>query len=160
MRKSFTLIETLVAISIFILCISFVVSGLSRYLSAQQTINNQLIAAYLAQEAIEKIRNLRDTNWLRGRNWLEGISFVTSNCFDFQHTSFPGGTCNCSPLRINNAGFYNCSSGQESIFTREVSVSLEDPDTIRIRVTVRWREKWGERSITVEQKLYNWLGSF
>lgn len=160
MRKTFTLIETLVAISICLSVIGFIVSSLSRYLSAHQTINNQLIASYLAQEAIEKIRSLRDTNWLRNRPWNFGIQEAISTCFDYRSTNFPGCNFDCSPLKLSTSGFYICSTDSNltpTPFTRTISVKLNQNNEMTISVRVSWQERTGQRQIEVLEKLYNWL---
>ncbi len=57
----FTLVETLVAISIFSVAILSVMSVLSQGLSNTTYAKQKTIATYLAQEGIEYIRNMRDT---------------------------------------------------------------------------------------------------
>ncbi|MBC7073921.1 type II secretion system protein [Candidatus Parcubacteria bacterium] len=141
MKKTFTLIETLVAISIFLFAISFIVSGFSRFISAQQTVTNQLIAAYLAQDAIETIRNQRDTNWLTQQNW--------NNLTNSQVA--------CSPLKFSQNIGYNCSVGNPTIFSRQVQIQNLSSNEVLIQVSVSWREKWGNATFSVAQKLYNWL---
>ena len=60
-NRGFTLVETLVAVSIFSMSIlalmSVLASGISNTIYAKQ----KIIASYLAQEGIEYIRNMRDT---------------------------------------------------------------------------------------------------
>ena len=60
-RRGFTLIEAMVAISIFTVSILGLMSVLSRGLSDTGYAKRKVIASYLAQEGIEYMRNLRDT---------------------------------------------------------------------------------------------------
>ena len=64
-KKGFTLLEVIVAILVVI------VGVLAAYTVTQKIIfytyrsSSRLTAAYLAQEGIEIVRNIRDTNWLQ-----------------------------------------------------------------------------------------------
>lgn len=60
-NKAFTLIETLVAISIFSLSTLGLLVILSKGISDTNYTKKKIIAGYLAQEGIEYIRNMRDT---------------------------------------------------------------------------------------------------
>ena len=68
-KRGFTLIESLVALSILALAIVGPLSLASTALSAAQISRDQLVAFYLAQEGLEVIRNQRDTNRLNGAIW-------------------------------------------------------------------------------------------
>ena len=61
-NKGFTLIETLVAITILMLAISGPLVFVSGALGEAIYARDQVTAFYLAQDAIEQIRNIRDTN--------------------------------------------------------------------------------------------------
>lgn len=64
-QKSFTLLETIVAIYVLLTGIVGVMSLSQQNLQSVSVFRNQLIAANLAQEGIELVRNQRDTNYLR-----------------------------------------------------------------------------------------------
>src|SRR3990167_10563893 len=59
-KRGFTLVETLVAISIFTVSILGLLSVLSGGISDTSYAKKKIIASYLAQEGIEYIRNMRD----------------------------------------------------------------------------------------------------
>ena len=61
MHKGFTLVETLIAISIFSVSILGLMSVLSSSVANITFTKNKVIATYLAQEGVEYIRNMRDT---------------------------------------------------------------------------------------------------
>ncbi len=68
-----TLMEVLVALSVIT---TGVVTGLtltSYNLTATSISETQLIAANLAREGLEAIRQIRDANWLKGNVWNAGI---------------------------------------------------------------------------------------
>lgn len=60
-RRGFTLLETLVAISIFVTPVLALLSILSQGISGANYAKRKIIASYLAEEGVEYIRNLRDT---------------------------------------------------------------------------------------------------
>ena len=78
MNKGFTLIE--LVISIFLLC--FVIIGVYNAFSIivilTSDTSDRLTATYLAQEGIEIVRNIRDTNWLNMDNCK-----ADANCANF-----------------------------------------------------------------------------
>lgn len=79
MKRGFTLIESLIAISILTIAVTASMSLTVNSLATVKLSKNQLIASGLAQETLELIRNQRDNNFLdriSGGNddWLEGIS--------------------------------------------------------------------------------------
>lgn len=74
-QKGQTLIETLVAAFILVMGISAAL-GLANYsLSATTGIRYQTVALGLAREGIEVVKNMRDTNWLKGT--------LSNDCHDF-----------------------------------------------------------------------------
>lgn len=62
--KGFTLIETMVAITILTLAMAGPLFTAGRAIIATQTARDQLIALYLAQEGIEYVRAMRDNEYL------------------------------------------------------------------------------------------------
>ncbi|MEK7219403.1 MAG: prepilin-type N-terminal cleavage/methylation domain-containing protein, partial [Patescibacteria group bacterium] len=72
-HKGFTLIETLIAISIFTVSILALMSVLGQGISNTNYAKQKIIASYLAQEGIEYMRNMRDNDVLytqiTGKNW-------------------------------------------------------------------------------------------
>jgi prepilin-type N-terminal cleavage/methylation domain-containing protein len=79
-QKAFTLIETLVAISILTIALTGPLAVIAQALKSSYFARDQITAYYLAQEAIEYIRNQRDINGLKGidastsESWLANIA--------------------------------------------------------------------------------------
>ena len=73
-KNGFSLIEILVAIGIVSVGIIAIVSLFNVNLKDEIRSKNKLTAIYLAQEAVEVVRQQRDTNWKTGvPNWDNGI---------------------------------------------------------------------------------------
>ena len=62
--KGFTLIESMVALSIIMVAITVPLYNASKGLTAAKSVNYQLGASYLAQEGIEFVRMMRDNEYL------------------------------------------------------------------------------------------------
>lgn len=138
-NKGFTLVETLVAISILLLGISATFVTIQSGLLATSLVKERVTAFFLAQEAIEGIRNKKDQNLLirisEGQNpqthWLEGVMFDNGNL----------GSCNPGPCDynvnedpntpndelVNCADYNDCTLRQnEGIYSYEPSGQVTD----------------------------------
>jgi prepilin-type N-terminal cleavage/methylation domain-containing protein len=76
--KGFTLIETLVAVMILASAIAGPLSIASRALNNSLVAKDQIVAFYLAQDAVEYVRFVRDTNTLSGADWITGQGGTTA----------------------------------------------------------------------------------
>ncbi len=81
-NKGFTLVETLVAIAILSLAITGPMVIAEKGVSSSIYARDEVTAFYLAQEAVEYVRNVRDTNRIAGygSDWL--LQFTAANCID------------------------------------------------------------------------------
>jgi len=71
LQHGFTLLETMVAISLLMLSIVGPLTIAQKSVKTSTYTKNRTTAYYLAQDAIEYLRNIRDTNSLRGNNWAQ-----------------------------------------------------------------------------------------
>lgn len=181
-NTAFTLVETLIAISIFTLSILALMSVLSQGISDTNYAKKKIIAAYLAQEGIEYIRNIRDTyvlysasgpiGWTSFNSKMIGASCDQLNgCyFDDQNLNYSDQTqpiidtpltiCgpSCIPLLYDStSGKYGYASGTDSGFTRKIRVSIISPDETKVFSTVSWTQGSGAYQITFSESLFNWV---
>ncbi len=98
LSAGFTIIETLVAISILIISITGPMVIVSQSLKSAYFARDQITAFYLAQEAIEYVRNLRDSNIFNGST--DRLNNLTSN------GSSENNVCGLNPLGTND---YTCA---------------------------------------------------
>jgi len=78
--SGFTVVETLVAIAVLLLAITAPLTLAERSLASAEAARREVSAFYLAQEAMEFVRNFKDGNAIQtggGSNWLQGLS----DCF-------------------------------------------------------------------------------
>lgn len=68
-QHGFTLLETMVAVSLLMLSIVGPLTIAQKSVKTSTYTKNRTTAYYLAQDAVEYLRNIRDTNSLRGYDW-------------------------------------------------------------------------------------------
>ena len=81
--KGQTLLEVLIAISILVVVLVTTISLIVASIKAGRESTNKLIGTSLAREAIEMVRNIRDSNWATTATlyWDSGLSSGTDNSF-------------------------------------------------------------------------------
>ncbi|HEU4677298.1 MAG TPA: prepilin-type N-terminal cleavage/methylation domain-containing protein [Candidatus Paceibacterota bacterium] len=170
----FTLVETLVAITVLLLVIIGPITVAQKGIRAAYYANEQVTAVFLAQEAVEAIRELRDDAALAaydnpggGDTW-NWIGALPPDCTDgtgcaFDITSHAFESCaldnNCE-LKVTAAGAYNYEAGgTDSGYVRRVYVTAAAPDAIDVTVSVTWTSTtFGggtPRTITLETWIYD-----
>jgi prepilin-type N-terminal cleavage/methylation domain-containing protein len=107
MMKGFTLIETLVAISILTLAMAAPFVAVEQSITAADVSRDELTANMLAQEGVEYVREVRDDDYLYNhtngttRSWMYGFdgSSGSVNCLDSS-----GRQCTVDPEATNEGG--------------------------------------------------------
>ena len=167
-KSGFTLIETLVAISILLVSIAGPLTIASKGLSAAVYAKDQITAIYLTQEAVEFIKNKRDQNTLNSSNWLAGFGIpgITPNCTTSRGciVDIKNNTINecpasgCLPLRYSQtSGLYSYNASDPATFyTRTVRVSSVNSDEVTVEVGIGWTTGVFNRSFVVRSNIYNW----
>lgn len=173
-NKGFTLIELIIAIFILAVAIIGVYNSFSTVVIFTDGASSRLTAAYLAQEGIEIVRNMRDNNWLNsGQGWKKGLSSCSTGCeADYKTgtlndargglTSF-GSSGNYLNIKNNNFYSYDNIDSTPTKFKRKITITTPDPlrPVLKVSVLVTWKEKEEEGCnygycIEAEEYLYNW----
>lgn len=162
MKKGFTLIETLVAISVLLLSLAGPLSIASKSLQSAYYARDQITAFYLAQEGVEYVRAVRDQNYLGGSEWLTGLSECVDAACTVDFPNFEHAACSgaCSPVLIGTiSGLYNHQAGDASIYTRSVTIETipSVTDEVIIAVTVSWKSGMLNRSFQIREHIFDWL---
>ncbi len=182
-NSGFTLVETLVAISILMIAITGPLVISSQVLNYSYFARDQITAAYLAQDAIEYIRNVRDQNFLANlsnpgsKNWLAAGDTLTlvdlcgtnKKCKLDSQVSSSISVCSsdpnigCGVMQYNKeTGIYNYTSGiggdiVDSKFTRDITLNQITDNEIQIKATVSWNTgNVKNQSLTLTENLFNW----
>ncbi|HEY1037718.1 MAG TPA: prepilin-type N-terminal cleavage/methylation domain-containing protein [Candidatus Paceibacterota bacterium] len=172
--RGFTIIETMIAISVLAIALTGPLSIIAQALKNSYFARDQITAYYLAQEAIEVIRNKRDNNALSDTPpepafWLAGLidepGLVNDQGYEgvkvnlerttggYMYTVCPS---TCPPLKYadpaNTSGYvpYGQREATEpSIFTREVVFNRVSPDTIDDEAVELGTYTYRELAVTV-----------
>lgn len=149
--KGFTLLETLAAAFVIIIGIAGIFGLISRLTATASLASDRLTAAYLAQEGIEIVRNIRDSNWLSDTaNWNDNL-VCPGGCEADYKSSALSDSYDGDYLKIDN-GFYQYSpGGRQTKFKRKITVT-QSGDVLTVEVTVFW----GKHQVTAKEKIYNW----
>ena len=153
-QRGFSLVETLVAITILLVAILAPMRIASQSIKTAGFAREQLTAVFLAQEGIETIIHLRDSDALDGdgitMDWLNALDVAGcvggAGCsYDAVANSF----VECVPIEscmlyfdasATNGAYYThtAASLPESGFTRVVQVTEIQPGEVQIESTVSW----------------------
>lgn len=175
--RAFTLIETLVAVTLLATTIVLPFVAIQRSLVATYATRDETIATALASEAIEYVRSVRDSNYLMNlkrpgsnRTWLYGFDgspgsvncFAPSRCMVDATRNSPVMLCPASgcatPLYLSSQNLYNqANSGTPSLYIRSVQFTQITATEVRVTATVTWQDHGQVQSVTVTDVLSNWL---
>jgi len=183
--QGFTIIETFIAISIITVGLVGVLGLVSYTISISRISHTEIIAANLAQEGIEVIRNIRDSNWLAdiadgppddSVSWREHIrgtgneragrvNYDTKGPLDQYFNPPPGigniiNTCGSDCRLYLKDDFYSHdNTGEETNFYRLIRIQKVGPPPKRLKVKsiVAWEDRDGNRhQIRVEDHVYDY----
>ncbi|MEK7208634.1 MAG: hypothetical protein AAB677_00020 [Patescibacteria group bacterium] len=166
--QGFTIIESLVAITILIVGVLGPMTAATRGITDGYYAGNQLIATYLAQEALElagaQIINDREDS----QAFLNGFdsSCLTSSCavaiiptnISFSFSACTGANNNCKMTYNTTGGFYDYSSDSGQEFTRTLKITpIQTDKQALLEAKVTWFNKAGtpERNITLYRYVSN-----
>ncbi|MFA6270591.1 MAG: type II secretion system protein [Candidatus Paceibacterota bacterium] len=175
--RGFTILESIVAIAVLSLSVSGAFSAVTQSLSQATIAKDEVKAFYLAQEAIEVIRNKRDANQLSLLNtgsgfWLAGIAqYDTDPCYFEKVCQIDANPipptlvyCNssswgsCAYLKQNPTTFmYNYTTGTATNFKREIKIESVNANEVAIIVRVSWTKGIITREFKIKSYLFNWI---
>jgi len=155
-NRGFTLIETLVSVLLLAMALSAVFTLMGSTVFASRYAKNEITASYLAQEAIDFIRNDRDSLGFQQNDW---VSFLDHYGYNTQNatSSFCFTSNGCD---IDAETLYIISSNQipGTNFTRKIEMFLPNGNTdqISVVVTVNWDNGLASKSQTLSVSLLKW----
>lgn len=168
--RGFTIIETLVAVTVLMIAIAGPLVVASKGLFGALASKDQLTASYLAQESMEVIKNIRDNNLVPPANpdWLAYNGISLDNCqknspCDASAVSAQEVVTGGHQLYLSPAGSYNHDSlGLPSIFYRSFFITkpsntgscpYNSSNECRVTVVVSWNEGATPYSIAISSEL-------
>ena len=159
--QGFTLVETLVAITVLLLAVTGPLTIAARSLNSANFSQDQITAFYLAQEGVEAIRNIRDKNAITGQSWLSGLENCQSgSSCTIDSTDNSVNLCSgaCPKIKYNSSsGLYGYNAGwSDSKFTRTIQISETSSAEAVLTVTISWQSGNINRQFTVNENVLNW----
>ncbi len=179
LHKGFTLVETLVAITILTLAIAGTFTAVQGGLQSSTFARDQIVGFYLAQESMEFIKNLRDENAIYsdnaiatggvGRSWLFGMASTASDPCYFGKTCIidsplktitecTGGFGTCPNIGIDttNTNLYGYTSGwTPTNFKREIQFQSISDNEVNVIIQISWTSGGNTKSFQVSQLLFS-----
>jgi len=170
-NNGFTLIETMIAVSVLMMGLFGPYTLATNSIVAARNSKNQIIAFNLAQEGLEYIKNVRDSNYLADTpppvDWLNGL---TSSCYGTDCCVDPvaniirpinNSSCNFGILQYSDVNKYythNEEGATDTIFSRVVRIAdgVDPTEERKVISTVTWEEVSGTKSVVLEEYIFNW----
>ena len=162
-QKGFTLIEMLVVIVVVAIGLVGALSFFNININNQNETKNELIAANLAQEGADLVRNLRDSRDLNGISWAEltgqapyGLSANRlTKCSGIDFRSLAGSPRDCivggSPnICLSSGRYQQCPGGTDTGMQRTLSITLNADKSLTVKCDVTWNG----RTTTAKDILY------
>lgn len=177
LRRAFTLVETLVAITVVTLAILAPFDAIQRVIAASRLAKDNLIASALAQEGLEYVRFVRTSNYLAGKPLFQGIDNTSSARFgrndcvnslcELDATQSVGSaitSCNSTNIDVCRLLYVNSSTGLYTFSTTNATPSLfkrgftyvQYANYEKVTVKVEWSDH-GTQILTLTENLYDWF---
>ncbi len=182
-QKGFSLLEVIVAASIVVVALLGLASLMLQSLRVGAINTNHMIASMLAQEGIEIVRNIRDSNWLMADNsWYQAIYYpdlvdASKNTYAVdRYSNSASASLEYDPddtdhsearLWLDANEFYVLHDNSlnppntTTMFYRLIEVSglpewSDMPDQLNVKSTVKWTERGQTNQHVAETNLYKW----
>jgi len=160
-KAGFSIMEILVVLFIVSTAMLGIVSLIIQNIQVQSINKNNLIASSLAQEGIELIRNVRDTNWKNGDN------FDTNLSDGFYRIDYRSSVPVSEPLSAKiylKDGFYVNDNGGDTdltptVFSRQIAITrlnTEIGKPLKVKSIISWTDRNHPYRYELQTLLYDW----
>ncbi len=161
-NKAFSILELIIAIFVIAVGLLAVYGVTQKILSETIVSVSRLEATYLAQEGLEIVRNIRDSNVISGNGWNTGFDLCDPAQNYFCEVDYDGPVLisrnndeDSTYLRFENS-FYNYDSGDNTRFQRKIFIESVEDNKADILIEVIWEEKGEEHNFLLNTSLYDW----
>jgi Tfp pilus assembly protein PilV len=164
----FTLLETVVAISILMVGVIGPITLAQRNVKASRDAGDRLVASFLAQEGIEAMRSVVANNSGDNIAWLTGVTTkceLLNGCgvdvSAFGQTSLFQ-CVGCTPVVYQNTATFVYRQSSAALaspwaatkFSRLTSITEVEPGKRATASTTVW---WPRGNLTLQEDIYNWF---
>lgn len=136
-KKGFSLIEILISFTILSISLIAVTTLISSTIQANQENTARLQAYFLAEQGIESIRHVRDTNW------LQNIGF-SRNSAEFQNNLWRSSTGESTNITPTSSKKLIIQYNPNNITNQNQSITLAEANNQNIRLYLNQNPQTGE----------------
>jgi len=135
-KRGFTLLEVLIAVSVLVIGTVAAFSTITSTIRSTTFAKDKLIASFLAQEGIEIVKNIRNTNWIQGNAWNQGLS---PGSWQADYNDPALSNYNGAFLNSGSNGYSYDPGGTPTKFQRKITITQISPDELKVKVEVFWQ---------------------
>jgi prepilin-type N-terminal cleavage/methylation domain-containing protein len=152
LKKGFTLVEVLVSISIFTVVLGSLIVASNMYLSGAGDALKNTEGAYCAQEEIEAVKIMRDTNWNSISTSTTAQKYLVWGTASSTWMATTTATTTCSTFTRT---FSIATTSRDSNGRLTTSGGTRDDNTLKVTVTVSWKTKTSTTTKTLSTYITN-----
>lgn len=157
-QKGISLVESLVTLLFLSLALTPLFSVVLSSDNLSNSVRNNLTATNLAEEGLELVRSIRDTNWFNDLAFDTGLSDGNYR-IQWNSTALLAHDSS-SYLMIGPTGIYGYDSGgTQSQFKRRVNITKIVSTCnceLKILSEITWTERGRIKNVTIESHLFDW----
>jgi prepilin-type N-terminal cleavage/methylation domain-containing protein len=146
-RRGFTILETIITITVIGLVIAAATQLTQSSLKIGRSTMNQFIALHLAEEGLETIRNIRDSNWLQNISWRSGLDDGT---YAVEKNAGPIGA-RWTLKKIGADEREGILLNENEKFERTIEI-----DAMKVTSKVSYEQPGGAKEISLVMELTDW----
>ena len=157
--QGFSLVEVVVILFIMSLGLVGILSLIVQNIQSQNYNKNNLVAYQLAQEGVELIRKVRDTNWREGLAYDDKLvsGQYTMDYQDSTPQAYNPAAPESARLRQDYSNFYTHQlAATTTPFSRIITIQTLDDHSFQVEASVRWADHGRNYSYDLDTVLYNW----
>lgn len=160
-KPGFTIVEIITVLMVISIGITGIMSLIVQNVKSQSVNKSTLVAYQLAQEGVELIRQVRDTNWRNNDSWKKNLGEGIYHLDYLSVVPSPASSRASGKLVQDNDGMYYSSPASflsEGEVARIIKISYPNgPDEkMLVNSSVYWIDRGNTLSYVLEAELYDW----
>ena len=160
LKRGFALVEIITVLFIMSLGLIGILSLIVQNIQSQSYNKSNLIAYQLAQEGVELIRKVRDSNWRADIDYNDKLApaqYYMDYADTAPHLHDPDNPEELV-LRQDAADFYthNTAAATTTPFSRLITIGAIDDNSFRVNARINWSDHNRNYFYDLETILYDW----